>query len=182
MIPFIILAIEDPADEAFMEDLYLSYKRLMLSHIRKVLSGSAEAEDILQTALVKLIDRIPLLKTLGEKDKSNYIIAVCRHEAVSFLRKNKPLYYMEDADLNNIEDQADTPELWVLTQERLENTHRAWQKLDEKSKALLTWKYRLELSDAEIAKNLGIQPNSVRTYLTRARNNLKQKINETETV
>ena len=180
MIPHIIMTIEDQDDRAFMEDLYLSYKWVMYSQIKKLVSGNWEAEDILQSALVKLIGKIALLKTLSKTDMINYIITTCRREAISFLRKSNPVDYMENENLDAFECHSETPEMWILTKERFENTYKAWQMLDENTKMILIWKYKLEMSDAEIAEELGIKPGSVRMRMTRARNNFKQKIQELE--
>ena len=94
------------------------------------------------------------------------------------MRKNKRVEYVDIDSLAVFEDQSDTPEVWVLTKERLENTYKAWQVLDEKSKTILTWKYQLELTDAEIAEEMGIKPSSVRMALTRARSSFKKKIQD----
>ena len=53
----IILSIESPEAREFMSELYLSYHRLMYSEISKVLSDSWAVEDVLQTALIKLIGK-----------------------------------------------------------------------------------------------------------------------------
>lgn len=46
-LPLIIMAIED--GRAFMTRLYLQYRRLIYSEIRKIIGGRDEAEDLLQT-------------------------------------------------------------------------------------------------------------------------------------
>ena len=178
MIPIIILTIEDPDDSKFMEELYISYRWLMYSQITKLVPDPWTAEDILQTALAKLIDKITLLKKLNKTDKINYIITTSRRSAINWMRKNKRVEYVDIDSLAVFEDQSDTPEVWVLTKERLENTYKAWQVLDEKSKTILTWKYQLELTDAEIAEEMGIKPSSVRMALTRARSSFKKKVQD----
>lgn len=182
MIPLIILAIEDPDDRAFMEDLYLSYKWLMYAKIKGIVSDSWETEDIMQSSIEKLIDKVELLKTLGEEKKTDYIITTCRNEAFSYLRKKKPVEYVVNESLDVFESESDTPEVQILTKESIANTYKAWQMLDEKSKTLLAWKYKLEMSDVEIASELGIKPNSVRMRLTRARNRFKQQLRKLEMV
>ena len=83
MIPIIILTIEDPDDSKFMEELYISYRWLMYSQITKLVPDPWTAEDILQTALAKLIDKITLLKKLNKTDKINYIITTSRRSAIN---------------------------------------------------------------------------------------------------
>ena len=65
MLPLMIMAIEDENDKAFMTWLYLQYRRLIYSEIRKVVGDGDEAEDLL--ALVRawpgLDDRTQYLLT-----------------------------------------------------------------------------------------------------------------------
>ena len=58
MIPICILAIEDEDDRAFMENLYMSYQRLMYSTIRNIVRDDWATEDVMQSALVKLIRKL----------------------------------------------------------------------------------------------------------------------------
>jgi RNA polymerase sigma-70 factor (ECF subfamily) len=67
----------------------------------------------------------------------------------------------------------DTIEDRIIHQEEIEEMGNAILKLPEKQKDLLYYKYMLEMDDREISEILGIDPNSVRQYLTRARRNVK---------
>ena len=48
MLPLVILAIEDENEKAFMTWLYLQYRRLIYSEVRKIVGNTDEAEDLLQ--------------------------------------------------------------------------------------------------------------------------------------
>ena len=61
MIPYCILVIEDDDDRAFMERLYNNYHRLMYSKIIEILKDEWDTEDVMQSVLEKLIDKIPEL-------------------------------------------------------------------------------------------------------------------------
>lgn len=180
MIPLIILAIEDPEDRAFMEDVYISHRELMYAYIRKELQDKWECEtdDIMQSALEKLVDKISTLKALGVKQRASYIITTCKNETRSYLRKAKRIEYMEDEDLEALTETPSSPEMLVLDKERSENMYEVFKRLDEKSKSILERKYKLKMSDAEIAKEMGIRSGSVRMALTRARDRFKQKYKE----
>lgn len=89
MIPIIILAIENDSDREFMERLYIDYERLMYSEIMKLVKDTFVCEDVLQTTLAKLIDRLEHIRNLERKNLINYIITACRNNATSYLRKNK---------------------------------------------------------------------------------------------
>lgn len=180
MIPLIILAIDDPEDRAFMEDVYISYKELMYAYIRKELQDewACETDDIMQTALEKLVDKISTLKALGVEQRVSYIITTCKNETRSYLRKAKRVVYVENEDLEALGEAYSSPEILILDRERSENMYEVFKRLDERSKMLLERKYKLKMSDAEIAREMGIKSGSVRMALTRARDKFKQKYKE----
>ena len=62
MIPIIILTIQDPDEREYMTGLYIKYNRLMYSEIHKIIHDPWDVEDVLQISLVKLIDKISLLR------------------------------------------------------------------------------------------------------------------------
>lgn len=62
MIPYCILVIEDDDDRTFMEQLFVDYHRLMYHEIFKLVHDQWAAEDVMQSTLVRLIDKIPELR------------------------------------------------------------------------------------------------------------------------
>lgn len=172
MIPYCILVIEDDDDRAFMENLYLSYHRMMYKRIYEYTKDSKTAEDVLQSVLEKLIDKITLLRSLDRDHLVGYISSACRNTAHNFtVRSAKEIPF---ADITP-QDKAETwqsphaAEVLVLRQEDITQLRRIWPKLDEQSQLLLEGYYILDKPMHELGKELGIKPSSVRMYLTRAR-------------
>ena len=177
MIPFVVATIEEMDDRDFMESLYYSYQRLMYSEIRKILHNSWDVEDVLQNVMLKLINKLPLLRSLGRDQLVNYIISTARNTALNYVRdKKRVTQFAFDESI----DSLDASRMSHTALERLELIEmmqavgEAWAQLDEKYKRVLEMKYILELSNEEIAKEFDIGPNSVRMLLTRARNQLKK--------
>lgn len=172
MIPYIILAIEDESDREYMTELYEAYHRLMYSEIKKLLSDRDAIEDILQSTLVKLIDKLPLLKRLDKPHLVNYIIVSCRNTTRNELRyrSRHPAFSFDEAFDGSEPDNVFAPiEDQIVHADSLARLAQVWDKLDERSRYLLEARYILEKPDAAIAADLGIQPKSVRMALTRAR-------------
>ena len=101
MIPYVILAIEDDDDRDFIRWLYIRYERLMYSEIYKIVQDNWATEDILQDTIVKLIDKIELLKQLPEKKRVNYIISASKNTAYTYAKRKM------NRDLLSIEELAD---------------------------------------------------------------------------
>ena len=71
MIPYCILVIEDDDDRTFMEQLFVDYHRLMYHEIFKLVHDQWAAEDVMQSTLVRLIDKIPDLQEFMEYEDPN---------------------------------------------------------------------------------------------------------------
>lgn len=154
------------------DDLHLDYSRLMQQQITKIVQDEWAAEDLMQTTLVKLIDKVQDLRTKDRNHLINYIISACKNQARNYMRdKNRHAEYSIDEylDMPNPHDGADEIEMRLAYTDELEHLSKVWPKLDGRSRYLLESHYILEKSPYEIAANLGIKPDSVRMALTRAR-------------
>ena len=130
-----------------------------------------------KTTLLRLIAKIPLLRTLGRDQLVNYIISTARNTALNFLRDKKRITqfsFDESIDSLDAYRTSDTALERLELIEMMEVVGEAWSRLDDKYKRVLELKYILEQSNEEIAKEFDIGPNSVRMLLTRARSKLKE--------
>ena len=161
-IPPAILAIEDEDDRSFMENLYRSYYRLMYHEIFTVTSDPWLAEDILQNVVISLIRNLSTIKKLSTARLVNY-----------YLRKNRKLAVSTFTDLNYIAEILDSeekgPELLYLQKEDAQKFMVVFHELDAKDQYLLTSRFVEGKSYSSMASDLGIQPNSVRMAVTRAK-------------
>lgn len=146
MLPICILAIRDDDDRAYMTRLFVKYQRLMYRTIYDILGDKWATEDVLQTTLLRLIDHLDTLRRLEPEGLAGYIAAACRHTAY-----------------NAVRDSSRHP--WLP----LDALAQVWPRLDENTRWLLEARYILDYSDGELARELGVKPDSVRMALTRAR-------------
>lgn len=176
MIPYCILVIEDDDDREFMASLYLRYNRLMYSTIIKIVKAPQDAEDVMQSSLVKLIDKIGLLRSRERNQRVNYIISTCKTTALDFINRSRPKNevpleeYVESSDSNIALDDGEREiEFRLIKGEELEALRQALPRLDARSRRLLEGYYFLDTSMVELGQELGIKPGSVRMALARAR-------------
>ena len=183
MIPICILAIEDDDDRAFMAELYLNYRRLMYKEILRIVHNQWEAEDVFQTAIEKLIGKV---KELRQKDRDHlvsYLIVTSRHVALNALRNGKKFEGYSYDDLCDHPDPAHDRraiEEGMIHEHELKVLAKIWADLDARTRYILESRYILEKSDAEIAEELQISPQSVRMSLTRARRAARKMMEEAE--
>ena len=144
MLPICILTIEDESDREFMAGVYTQYQWLMYDTIKQVMGDHWSAEDVVQTTLVRLIDKLEKLKTLDERHMVNYIITACKHTAYNEVRKHTrhPVFSMDEA--RSAEDgshMAHNMESRLIHEEDLRRMADIWDKLDERSRFVLEARY-----------------------------------------
>jgi len=128
-------------------------------------SNPSEAEDIAQDALLRAWRR---RSTLRDSDRRNqWLATIVRNEAFRQHARVRPdptatIEYSEGA-----EDEA------VLAAVELADIHAALERLSERDRLLLEMKYEEDLTQAMIARRLGIPEGTVKVRLHRARNRLR---------
>ena len=150
MIPLCIAAIEDDHDRFFMEQLYYKYQRLMYSVIQRYTRDPWDADDIFQSTLPKLIDKLTLLKTLKRSKLTNYIISTCKNTAFNYLEKKSNRKEFSLDDLTTFPSSKEDPyQLHLSESDDVDAFRRAWLKLDARSQYLLEARYILNKSYTE---------------------------------
>ena len=172
MMPAVILAIQDESDRTYMEWVFQTYHRLMYYYIMEILNASWQADDVMQESVIRLIDKIDVLRRLSESKRRNYIITTAKNMAISYLRREsirKGIPYNDWAKDCVGTEPEDNPEALVLHQEEMDLLQYVWDDLDERSRYLLSGRYILEQSFEEMAHELGVSAGSARMLLTRAK-------------
>ena len=180
-IPCSILAIENEDDRSFMEYVFKAYQKLMYYEIGKVVKDPWAKEDVLQATVLQLINKVRLLKSMGERQRTNYVAVAAKNSALTYMRnlnrrKEHSLSDYEQGVREFSDDQ--NPEMYLLKAEEFNLLSQVWVDLDDKNKFLLTSRYILGKSYADIAKELQIRPESARMSLSRARRAAYKLYNE----
>lgn len=184
MIPLTILNIEDDDDREFMADLYQGYYPLMLKRAGEIVCDQQSAEDMVQEAVVALIDKIGLLRTFDDKRRIAYVMSTVKHTSINYIKKGraKKRLKTDAAELSLYHSLLElSPEESLITQELYRRMGRAVERLPEKERDLIYYRFWLEKDDDEIAALLNVKPDSLRAYFSRARKKLKQLLEEEET-
>lgn len=170
MIPICILAIEDDSDREYMTWLFLQYQKLMYSTIQKITQDQWTADDVLQSSLEKLINKIALLRTLDRNRLVNYIITTCKNTAITEVQSKAKHTVLNFDDCHDRSPEDDfSMDARLIQKENIEALEHIWPQLDERSRYLLEARYILGKRAKDIAADLNVSPESVRMALTRAR-------------
>ena len=140
------------------------------------------AEDLVQETCIPLIDHLDVVKRLDGNRLRSYIASATRNLSINYVvkrnRRSRYSFLTDDSDVLNSKADDEEVDSGLIREAEIETLKTALQALNEKERLLLELKYGDEKSNAEIAKIFAIKADSVRSYLTKARRHLQEKINE----
>lgn len=181
MLAWAMLAIESESDREFIERLYAQNYAAMFQKARGILKSHQRAEDAVEAAMLKLIDRIELLRGCNPPSQCSYLLTCVRNEAISQLRKDSKLYPGDAEEaLRTLPDGDEAVDAKLLYRERVQALVKALQRLPERDCLALRMKYYENMSDAEIGAILGVKPDTVRSLIGRARKRAFELLREEE--
>ena len=180
MIPIILTTATGTInDQQYIIWLYEEFQPLMYSIVRKYNSNPVVQEDIVQECVLKLIEKVPLLRSFNRYTLAAYIAATTRNASINELRKADPLPLQEPGPSGCITDQnVENDIIHVLFQR--EKVSLVWRNLSQEDRILLEGRYLLGYSDEEISEILKCKPSSIRMKMTRARRNAMEVLDQLE--
>ncbi len=144
-------------------------RALCLRETRRVLGSSSAADDAAQEATIRAWRHQGRCRTPAEPDP--WIATIARREAFRTLsrRHEQPL-----------DDGHDTAELWQENTKLVDalDLRKALKALDGQDRRLLIGHYWQDLSNSELANELGIAESTVRVRLHRLRHQLRHTLVE----
>lgn len=173
--PFVFLFIENEDDRLFLEGLYMAHHGLMYAQALKITRNGQEAEDAVSEGMLALIKKIDLLRTLPCNKLRAYAVITVKHMALNRYKQKKRENVAGDIAVEDLAGQGSVDEN-LLSQAGIEQVKAAICALPEREKQIMLMKYFRELTDEEIAEEMGVKPVSVRVHLSRARKHLAQML------
>ena len=79
---------EEMEKQVFMTKIYLKYERLMFILAGQYASNSFEQEEIVQSALVRLWQKVDTLQQMEPRAAASYIAVTIRNTAINYRRKH----------------------------------------------------------------------------------------------
>ncbi len=158
---------------------------LIVEHIERLLKyaliltkNTDHAQDILQSAIVRALERAHLLESKDAflKWMNRIILNVFINEFNrNRMQKEKHKVIQEEKRmLNSIEEKWANPEVLVLRQFEWERVHACLKQIPEHYRAILVGYYFYEMSIKEIAESLDISQGTAASRLYRGRQYLLQ--------
>ena len=175
-------ALESQGDRNFVEQLYLENYGAMYRKARSILKSHADAEDAVEAAMLRILDHIPTLRKCNAASQRSYLIACARNAAIDRLRRDSRFDRFGDVQerLSVLPDEAPPTDALLIRSEQIQAIAAALKRLEPGMRELLRMKYFDEMSDAEIAQLLGVNRDSLRSRVNRARRKLGALLQEVD--
>jgi RNA polymerase sigma-70 factor (ECF subfamily) len=148
-------------DKEEFTDLVLIYQRSMYRFALGILRNEQDAEDAISAAIIKAYEH---LASLRNKDKfKTWIMSIIANEAKNMISKNSRMQLVEDVTTFEVEVEENQNDIWGSVME-----------LGEQHRRIVILYYYDGFSTREIARILKVREGTVKSRLSRARQNLKE--------
>lgn len=155
-------------------EVYQKYSKSMFHVAIRIVNDSEVAEEVMQDAFITAFEKIDLFdETKGIFGA--WLKRIVINKSISYLRKEKDIYFKRIDDINEVIYEEDTVNEIVTTDE-YNQFKEMFGKLKENYKVVLTLHYMEGYDLKEISEILHISYANTRTMLTRAKQSLKKKI------
>ncbi|MFD1204316.1 MULTISPECIES: RNA polymerase sigma factor [Sporosarcina] len=153
-------------DEMTLEKKLFQYLQIVLNYLIKMGATREDAEDIIQNTAYKFIKYMDVIQPNTIK---SWLFRVAINEYYDLCRKQKRRKeHILSIDMEQL-SKGITAEEEVLQRETGKEITETLQKVSSKHREFLILKYSTGLTIQEIAEMYGMQPDSVKTTLYRAR-------------
>jgi RNA polymerase sigma factor (sigma-70 family) len=157
-------------------ELVERYREVAFRTAWLITRSSADADDAAQEAFVKAFYALGRFR-VGEAFRP-WILRIVSNEAKNRRRSTgrRERLTVRLAQDRGSGDAAPSPEAAALGREQRDALVRSIDRLPERERLVVTYRYLLELSEAETAKALGIRPGTVKSRLSRGLGRLRQEL------
>jgi len=160
-------------DEDAFNRFFKYYQPLVYSIVHAIVGQSSEIEDLVQEVFLKVLKGIVHFR--GESRLSTWIYSIARNHALNHISKKSnrnPTVDIEDEPPIERND----PEKELSAAERAGIVKRSMKKLREEYRVALELKFMGEFSYEEIAEIMNLPVGTVKTYIHRGKEELKESL------
>ena len=160
------------------ETLIEDYKKLVSHIIFRMVSNISDREDICQDVFVKIYQNIGGFRF--DSKLSTWIATIAHNTCINYLQKKKiPLFADQTPEGLTLENQSSDeilPDTFVMENDISVQIKSEIEKLDIPYRTILTLYHLDEMSYAEISEIMNLPQGTVKSYLFRARKQLRKNL------
>ncbi|MGL5753231.1 MAG: RNA polymerase sigma factor [Paraclostridium sp.] len=164
--------IESEENKSKFEEIYNSYKKTMFYVANDILKNHAQAEDVVHTSFIKIINNLEKIDEVNCNKTKGFIVTIVKNTAIDVYRNNKREFEKVEKVIG-IKSYEEKPLLNVKS-----DIEMAILELPDKYSVVFSLKYYQGLSDDEISNILKIKPSTVRSRISRGKEKLRKILDE----
>ncbi len=162
-------------DMAAWNRIYLSCEKPMYSLALRMVGNAATAEDMVQDAFMKVMEKIKQFR--GESSFWWWIRRILTNQCITFLRKNSQWVQQEETAIESLlDDLTDTPKLGLESNGLDSDMNKLLNRLPEQAQRVV-YLYVVEgMTHKEIAELFGQSTSFSKSLISRSLKNLRSWI------
>jgi RNA polymerase sigma-70 factor (ECF subfamily) len=160
-------------DRAAVRLLFMRHHARIYRFVARQTGQESMADDIANEVFLELWRQAPNFE--GRSEVSTWLLGIARFKALSALRKKKE-DWIDDEDAAQIPDDADTPEVAVMKDDKAAALKRMVGALPEEHRSVIDLAYYHGKSVTEIGEILSIPVATVKTRMFYARKKLGEAL------
>jgi RNA polymerase sigma-70 factor, ECF subfamily len=168
-------------DLSALETLVKQYQVRAVHAAYAIVYDRALAEDIVQTAFLKVVERVHQFDQ--ERPFAPWFFRIVVNDSIKAARKQKTTLSLDqESDVQSLQlaklliDPGSLPELMLEQKQIRENLLRAIQSLSPEQRAVIVMRYLLDMSEADMSTNMDRPLSTVKWWLREARHRLRNLI------
>ncbi|MDD2426452.1 MAG: sigma-70 family RNA polymerase sigma factor [Bacteroidales bacterium] len=150
--------------------MFKKYFGVLVLYAKRYVGSYEVAEDIVQDVFLHLWEN-GVLETI----KVSYLFACVRNKAINYSKKNKKQLTLKEVPISLISCLDEDEEI-VLHYEKMANLFKAFDKLPPKTLEVLKKIYLEERKYSDVANELGLSLNTIRSHMYTAFKLIKKSI------
>lgn len=169
----------DPQKEAFFNQLYSQYHRIIFAYIMSHTSHRETARDLLQEAFLRVWNQIHVSQELGLNESRYWIYRIAKNLVVDYYRRRSTQNRTQErikADAVNNTAVSRSAEDAFETKEQILDVEQAIRRLPEDLYRVLVLQFIGQMNSSEIGELLELPAGTVRYRLSMARKQLRQEL------
>ena len=155
-----------------IEEIYKEYFKTVNKYLFCLTHDSDIAEELTQETFYKAVKKINTYK--GECKMSVWLCQIAKNLWYDQCRKNKTMKNAQENDLLQIQNEQNSAEEQIISNEEKISLYKKMQQLDEKTREVIYLRITGELSFKEIGDILNKTENWARVTFYRGKNKLKE--------
>ena len=175
LLPIIFMSIESDFDKNKVIEIYEQYRSLMMYIAMQVLHDHALAEDAVSESFEKIIKNIHKVGDIACYKTRSLIVIIVKNTAINIWNKRKRTD-TSDLDNHNPADNSPSVSEEIITAESYNKLVKIIDNLPDTYRDVAVLSLLHELSHQEIADTLNISYDTVKMRMSRAKKEIRKKL------